>query len=156
MLPAPVPPPPVQPPPQQVLQERSLYFTQIDRAGMIFRSRVNRRLPASDTPMTDVLRSLMEGPNEDEIRRGLFTLIPPGTQIISATVQGGTAHINFNENFRYNTYGVEGYIGQLRQIIYTVTEFPAVTDVQILIEGRPVDFLGEGIWIGSPIRRGQF
>jgi spore germination protein GerM len=154
MLPAPVQP--VQPPLPPALQERSLYFTQIDRAGIIFRSRVNRSLPVSDTPMTDVLRELMEGPNEDEQRRGLFTLIPPGTQILSATVQHGTAHINFNENFRYNTYGVEGYIGQLRQIIYTVTEFPAVTDVQILIEGRPVDFLGEGIWIGGPIRRGQF
>ncbi|MCL2601639.1 MAG: GerMN domain-containing protein [Treponema sp.] len=123
---------------------------------MILRSKVSRRLPVSDTPMSDVLRVLVEGPNQDEASRGILSLIPAGTQFLSASVKDGTAFINFSDDFMYNTYGVEGYLGQLNQIIYTATEFPGVTDVQILIDGRPVDFLGVGIWIGSPIRRGQF
>jgi len=167
---APVPPPPAPqpaapPPPVAVApaeqglvesRERFLYFTQVDRGGMVFRSRVSRSLPVSATPMTDVLNALIAGPSEDERRRGLITLIPEGTNIISTTVREGTAYINFSEEFRYNSYGVEGYLGQLRQIIYTATEFPNVTDVQILIDGRRVDFLGEGIWVGNPIRRGMF
>jgi len=103
--------------------------------------------------MTDVLHALIAGPSADEERRGLISLIPPDTRVLSATVRGETAYINFSEDFQYNTYGVEGYAAQLREIIYTVTEFPNVRRVQILIEGRRVDFLGEGIWIGSPVSR---
>ena len=149
----PVPPPALPPGPVE-LRERTLYFTQIDRGGNIFRAGVSRSLPVSATPMTDVLLALIAGPNEDERRRGLISLIPPGTQILSATVRAETAYINFTEDFLYNTYGADGYVGQLRQLIYTVTEFPNVNDVQILIEGQRVEFLGKGIWIGSPIRRG--
>jgi spore germination protein GerM len=103
--------------------------------------------------MVDVLTILIQGPNTEEQRQGLVTLIPRGTRILAARVQGTTAYISFSEEFQYNTYGVEGYAAQLRQIVWTVTEFPDVKDVQILIEGRRVDYLGEGIWIGSPVNR---
>lgn len=135
------------------LRERALYFTQVDRSGSILRVKVNRRLPVSDSPMLDVIQALVAGPNAEEKQKGLISLIPPGTRILSATVRGNTAYINFSEDFQYNTYGVEGYAGQLRQIVFTVTEFPNVNDVQILIESRRVDYLGEGIWIGSPLSR---
>jgi spore germination protein GerM len=103
--------------------------------------------------MLDVLRALLQGPSAEEQRRDLISLIPQGTRILSATVRGDTAYISFSEEFQFNTYGVEGYAAQLRQIVWTVTEFSTVTDVQILIEGRRVDYLGEGIWIGSPVNR---
>jgi spore germination protein GerM len=103
--------------------------------------------------MLDALNVLLQGPTGEEQRRGLVSLIPSGTRILSATVRGSTAYISFSEEFQYNTYGVEGYAAQLRQIIWTATEFSNVRDVQILIEGRRVDYLGEGIWIGSPISR---
>ncbi|MDR3124205.1 MAG: GerMN domain-containing protein, partial [Treponema sp.] len=67
-----------------------------------------------------------------------------------------TAYLSFSEDFQFNTYGVEGYIGQLRQIIWTATEFPNISDVQILIEGRRIDYLGERIAIGSPLGRDAF
>jgi spore germination protein GerM len=103
--------------------------------------------------MVDALNILIQGPNTEEQRQGLVTLIPQGTRILAARVQGSTAYISFSEEFQYNTYGVEGYAAQLRQIVWTATEFQGVKDIQILIEGRRVDYLGEGIWIGSPIGR---
>jgi len=135
------------------MRERTLYFTQVDRSGSIFRVKAERKLPVSNSPMTDALNALISGPNEEESRRGLISLIPPGTKMLSVTVRGNTAIINFSEDFLYNTYGVEGYAGQLRQIVFTATEFPNIRDVQILIEGRDIHYLGEGIWIGSPISR---
>lgn len=135
------------------LRDRVLYFSQVDRSGSILRVKVNRKLPVSDSPMTDVIQALVAGPTADEKRRGLISLIPQGTRMLSATVRGETAYISFSEDFQYNTYGVEGYAGQLRQIVFTATEFLNVKDVQILIEGRRLDYLGEGIWIGSPISR---
>ena len=142
-----------QEPAAETQRDRVLYFIQVDRGGTILRVRVDRKLPTSNSPMTDVLQALIAGPNGDETQKGLISLIPPGTKMLSAAIRGTTAYISFSEEFQYNTYGVEGYAGQLRQIVFTATEFPNVKDVQILIEGRRVDYLGEGIWIGSPINR---
>ncbi|MDR0472817.1 MAG: GerMN domain-containing protein [Treponema sp.] len=143
----------ISPQPGPELRERAVYFSQVDRGGSILRVKVSRRLPVSDSPMTDAIRELIAGPSADEKNQGLISLIPPGTRILSATVRGTTAYISFSEDFQYNSYGVEGYAGQLRQVIFTATEFSNVNDVQILIEGRRIDYLGEGVWIGSPLGR---
>jgi len=141
------------PGPQAELRDRALYFIQVDRDGSILRVRADRRLPASASPMTDALQALLAGPSEEERGRGLISLIPPGTRILSASIRDDTAFINLSDDFQYNTYGVEGYAGQVRQLVLTATEFPNIRNVQILIEGRRIDFLGEGVWIGSPISR---
>ena len=149
-------PPPAAAPaaPRPVEQrERVLYFTQVDRDGTILRVKANRKLPVSDSPMKDVIQALITGPSSEEKNRGLISLVPPAAKILSATVRGDTAYISFSEDFQYNTYGVEGYAGQVRQVVFTATEFPNVKSVQILIEGRRVDYLGEGVWIGSPLSR---
>jgi spore germination protein GerM len=80
-------------------------------------------------------------------------MIPPGSRLLSVTIRGETAYISFSEEFQFNTYGAEGYASALRQVVWSVTEFSNIKDVQILIEGRRVDYLGEGIWIGSPVSR---
>ena len=148
----------LQPEPQTPVQtrDRNIYFTQIDKDGQILHSRVTRRLPVSDSPMQDALNAMLIGPTAAELNRGLLNLIPQNTRILNATVRGSTAYISFSEDFLFNTFGVEGYVAQLRQIVWTVTEFSNVSDVQILVEGRRLDYLGEGIWIGSPISRQSF
>lgn len=148
--------PPVQQTPDistETRRERALYFMQVDPDGTIVRIRTVRNLAVTDSPMIDVLNNLLQGPSLEEISRGLISLIPQGTRLLAATVRGSTAYINFNENFLFNEYGVEGYAGQLRQIVWTVTEFSNIRDVQILIEGRRLDYLGESVWIGSPVGR---
>lgn len=144
-----------QPAPVQT-RERNVYFTHIDKDGQILQSKVTRRIPASDSPMVDTLNVMFAGPTADELKRGILNLIPRNTRILSAAVRGSTAYISFSEDFLFNTFGVEGYVAQLRQIVWTVTEFSNVNDVQVLIEGRRLDYLGEGIWIGSPINRQSF
>lgn len=137
-------------------RERNVYFTHIDKDGQILQSKVTRRIPVSDSPMVDTLNVMFAGPTADELKRGILNLIPRNTRILSAAVRGSTAYISFSEDFLFNTFGVEGYVAQLRQIVWTVTEFSTVNDVQVLIEGRRLDYLGEGIWIGSPINRQSF
>jgi hypothetical protein len=155
--PSEIKPPPLQNPPEEkpaiANRDRSLYLMKLDHDGTIVRTKVSRSLPVSASPMMDSLNALLAGPNADEKRKGLESLIPQGTEILSATVRGSTAYISFSEDFQFNIYGVEGYAAQLRQIVWTVTEFPNVKDVQILLEGRRIDYLGEGIWIGSPLSR---
>ena len=143
------------PPPVQT-RERDIYFAQINSDGQILQSKASRRLPITETPMQDVLGAMLSGPNVDELNRNVINFVPRNTRLLSATVRGSTAYLNFSEDFMFNTFGVEGYVAQLRQIVWTVTEFPNVRDVQILIEGQRLDYLGDGIWIGSPIGRGSF
>jgi spore germination protein GerM len=129
----------------------------IDDDGVIVRQEVKRQISVSDSPLLDSLDALLKGPNEDELRHKLISLVPAGTKLLSAQVKGSTAVLNFNEAFMYNHYGIEGYAGQLKQIVFTATSFPNVQDVQILIEGEKHDYLGgEGVYIGRPLSRSSF
>jgi spore germination protein GerM len=135
----------------------SLFFVRIDDDGIIVRQEVKRQIAVSDSPLLDSLAALLKGPSEDEIRKKLVSLVPQGTKLLSAQVRGSTAFLNFNEAFMYNHYGIEGYAGQLKQIVYTATSFPTVQDVQILVEGEKHDYLGgEGVYIGKPLSRNSF
>jgi spore germination protein GerM len=134
-------------------QNRPLYFIQVDREGTILRSPVVRPIAVSGSPLQDALRTLIQGPTVEEIGRGLISLIPEGTRLLSVTIRGQTAFINLSEEFRFNHYGIEGYVAQVNQIVWTATEFSTVNDAQLLIDGQRVDWLVEGLWIGSPLKR---
>ena len=142
--------------PDPAMQTRVVYFTQVDSNGQIHQARVTRRLPASSTPMQDALNAMLTGPTSEEISRGIINLVPQNTKILSATIRENTAVLSFSEDFMFNTFGVEGYIAQMQQVIWTVTEFQNVHDVQILIEGSRHDYIGEGIYIGSPVNRQSY
>ncbi len=135
----------------------SLYFVTIDAAGSVNRKKIERKIPYTNIPLTRAINSLLEGPSLEESDKGNMTLIPKGTKLISASVKNGVAYLNFNDKFEFNSVGVEGYLGQLQQIVFTATAFSTVNSVQILIENEKKDYLGsEGVWIGTPLTRNSF
>lgn len=138
--------------------ELQLCFVNIDGDGSVVRQVIKRKVPKSDSPLTTAINLLLKGPDSTiSGERNLMSLIPAGTKLLSAKVQGGVAYLNFNEAFEINTYGVEGYIHQLEQIVYTATAFSTVNSVQFLIEGEKRDYLGsEGVLIASPLSRSSF
>jgi len=83
--------------------------------GSLIRTKSSRSIRVSDSPLNDVLQSLLAGPTEAERNRGVISAIPPGSRLLSATVKDGIAYLNFNDAFQFNTYGVEGYTAQLNQ-----------------------------------------
>lgn len=138
--------------------EYQLCFVTIDGDGSVGRKMIKRSVPKSDSPLTYSINLLLQGPDTTKsAEKNCMTLIPSGTKLLSAKVSDGVAYLNFNENFEINSYGVEGYIHQLEQIVYTATVFSTVKSVQFLIEGEKRDYLGsEGQWIGSPLSRSSF
>ena len=138
--------------------ELQLCFVNIDGDGAVVRQVIKRQVAKSDSPLTTAVNLLLQGPDTTKsAERNCMTLIPAGTRLLSAKVSGGVAYLNFNEAFEINTYGVEGYIHQLEQIVYTATAFSTVNSVQFLIEGEKRDYLGsEGQWICSPLSRSSF
>jgi hypothetical protein len=154
ILPVPADVPNIPPPNTQAC---TLYFIKVDHNGDIHRVPVQRFFPVTASPMTDALNALLAGITaEEEQQQDIISLIPDKTKIISASIQQGTAYISFNEDFLYSPYGVDGYAGQLKQVIWTATEFPTVKNVQILINGRKESYLGDSIWIGAPLNRENF
>lgn len=134
-----------------------VWFVEIKGDGSVSRKEMVRDSPATDSPLTASIWALLSGPNAAERTKGCDTLIPDGTKLISAVVKNGVANLNFSDEFQYNRYGVEGYMGQLMQIVYTATAFPSVDSVQFLVEGERGEYIGsEGVWIGSPLSRSSF
>jgi len=146
---APVSTPPVKP---AETRDRSIYLIQKSNMMLV---KVNRNLNVSNTPLQDSINALLAGPTPDEIMRGIESFVPEGSRLLSARVDDstGTARLSFNQEFTYNTRGREGCAAQIKQIVWTATEFPNVRNVQFLIDGKEVDFLSEGVVIRNPIGR---
>lgn len=139
------------------LRAFTLYWISIDNDGTILRHAKTHLIPQSDSPLTDALTVLLQHPTRESEKNDLLSLIPSGTQLRSVRVQDGIAFIDFSDEFQFNQYGIEGYLAQLAQVVFTATEFPTVNAVQFLIEGQKKEYLGsEGVWIGTPLTRNLF
>ncbi len=144
-------------PVQPAVLPTKLCFVTIDGDGSVSRREMTRNLPKNDSPLTAALNALLSGPDLSELEKGCMTLIPDGTRLLSAAVKNKVATLNFSEEFEYNRYGVEGYLGQLMQVVYTAAAFPTVESVQFLIEGQRKEYIGsEGVWIGTPLSSTSF
>ncbi len=134
-----------------------IYFLKVNTSGQILLKSSIRRIDFANAPLSQSINTLILGPDAEEINKDSISLIPQGTRLLSARIEDGTAYLNFNEAFRFNQLGREGSLAQLKQIVYTATEFSSIQRVQILIEGSVKDYLGgEGFYIGSPLERSSF
>ena len=139
------------------VSNQKLCFVYIGEDGVVSRKIITREVEKNDSPLVTNINLLIKGPNPSEAAKGYKSLIPSGTRLLSASVRDGIAYLNFSEDFEFNYVGVDGYLGQLMQIVYTATEFSTVKGVQFLIEGQKKEYLGsEGVWIGTPLARNSF
>jgi len=135
------------------VRDSILYFIVINDDGSTMLKKTARSIRYTDSPLTSTIKSLLTGVSSSELNSSFISLIPEKTVLKKLWISDGTAYMDFSENFLFNSFGLEGYMGQLKQIIYTATEFPTVKRVQILIEGQVKSYLGEGIFIGNPLTR---
>lgn len=134
-----------------------LCFISISDDGKILRKEIDRSIDKTNMPLTAAMGALLKGPDASESSKGMVSLIPPGTRLLGASVKDRVATINLSEEFLYNSKGVEGYYGQLMQIVFTATAFSNIESVQFLVEGEKLDYLGsEGVFIGAPLPRSTF
>jgi hypothetical protein len=129
----------------------SVCFIKADAARTITGVKVNRYYLDDSPPLVEVINELLSGPTDSEKEEGLVSFIPSGTRLLLYRTLGSTSYLSLSENFMINEYGAEGYRLQLIQVIETLKEFP-IQEVQFLIEGKKIDYLGENNWIGSPLQ----
>lgn len=145
------------PPRARSARQQRLFFAAVSDTGGIAVTGVTRAVADTAAPLTETLKTLLAGPDAGELNQGLITLIPPAATLNRVYVSDRVAYVDVSESFRFNPLGREGLDAQLQQVVLSATEFPGVEMVQILIDGRRVDFLGpEGTYIGEPIGRATF
>lgn len=136
------------------MRTSTLYFVNLNNENEILLQGIKRPIYYDDSPLTETLTALLSGLTSSELNKGLLSLIPTGTEIRGITVSNMTATIDFNEALSFNNFGREGLEAELKQIVFTATEFSTVDKVQILINGQKKQFLGaEGVFIGGPLTR---
>ena len=142
---------------ENLVELRRIFFIVVDGAGEIQLKGVLRPVYQTESPLTKTIDTLLQGPAAAELSQGLISLIPPSARLNQVYVDHRTAFVDFSEGFRFNSFGIEGYDSQLKQVVFTATEFSTVDAVQILIDGDRLEFLGpEGLFIGNPLTRDSF
>jgi germination protein M len=119
---------------------------------------VQREIPSTPRIALATLRELVDGPSAaDETRiDGISTVVPASTLVLGVTIDDGLATVDLSREFESGG-GSLSMFGRLAQVVYTVTQFPTVDEVQLELDGRPVTvFSGEGIEIDGPMTRADF
>lgn len=134
-------------PQKEALKEINVFFS--DEEGLHIKAEKRRVRKASlDAEVKEALEALIEGP-----RSGLASAIPEGTRLLGVKVKGPTAFIDFSsEIIKNHPGGSSGELQTIYSIIDTVAlNFPAIKEVQILVEGKKEETLAGHIDISLPL-----
>lgn len=100
------------------------------------------------------LEFLLAGPNGEEAQKGYYSQIPSGVRMLGVWVENKIARADLSRELEQYGGGAARVQGILKQIVYTLTEFPQISKVKILIEGHEREYLGpEGYIIDRPLGR---
>ena len=82
---------------------------------------------------------------------------PPGTQVLSASIDGSTATIDLSKQVEQQAGGTFGENGEFKALVYTMTAIRGINAVQILVEGSRLETLPGGhIELDQPLHRSDF
>lgn len=97
-----------------------------------------------------VVEALIKGTDTPHLT-GIF---PKGTKVNRVTVQNGMATVDFSpelvERFVGGSTGEEMLVGSL---VNTLTEFPEITSVQIIVNGKAIETISGHLDISAPFAR---
>jgi hypothetical protein len=94
------------------------------------------------------LQLLIDGPPAGS---GLSRTLPQETQVLALDVVDGQATVDFSGEIMNNSYGSSGEALMLGSIVNTLTAFPEIDSVWILVDGQPPGSLGGHIDISEPL-----
>jgi spore germination protein GerM len=128
-----------------------VYFARGEYLGV-----VTRTVPETTAIARAAMEELLAGPNTTEQGWGFGSEVPEGTQLLGLTIDGGTARVDLSGEYESGG-GTLSMTMRLAQVVYTLTQFPTVERVVLMMDGEVVDvFGGEGIMLDEPQERGDY
>jgi len=133
---------------QAALKEVDIYFGSADGEHLLAEKRQIRQGP-KELEIKEILTILINGPRSSDFGR----TIPDGTRVLDVSVKGRTAFADFSSEIMKNhPGGSSGELETIYSIVNSITlNFPEITDVQILVEGKKEETLAGHIDISLPI-----
>ena len=91
---------------------------------------VKRDEPSTPRIATAAVQSLLAGPSPREQSAAVGSQIPAGTQLLGLTIEDGVATVDLTSEFESGGGSASMNI-RIAQVVYTLTQFPAVDSVEI-------------------------
>jgi len=134
-----------------------LFFFKLDDQGQVILKSVLRPVNADRVTLEEAIQEILKGPSSADLDKGYLSLVPDGSVLNGVKIVSNTARLDFSEEFSFNPLGYEGFNAQLKQLVYTATEFQNVDQVLFTINGELRDYInGEAIYTGDPLSRDSF
>ena len=126
----------------------SVYYPDVNATGLVAVTK-NVKVKGQDKYKAAV-EALLAGTDD----KRLTTVFPKKTKLLKVAVSGSTARVDFDKNltagFVGGSTGEEMLVGSL---VNTLTEFPEIKKVQILVEGKEIDSLSGHLDLSKPVSR---
>jgi germination protein M len=113
-------------------------------------------VPATIDVAANAIRALIAGPTPGQQAAGLSSSVPTDTLLLGITIDDGLAKIDLSREFEAGG-GSFSMISRLAQVVYTLTQFPTIDEVEFWLDGTPVTvFSAEGLLLEEPVGRGDY
>ena len=106
--------------------------------------------PRTGTTPADALRRLMAGLTGAEVARAFRTYIPTGTRVRRLAVAGNVATADLSPRF-LTARSDEQVLVAATQVVGTLSAFPSIARVRLLVGGRPVVRTIAGVHLDRPL-----
>lgn len=115
---------------------------------------VNTKIPWEEGIAKATVRSLIKGNDiEQKISKsGLHGVLPQNTEIRGMSIKDGLCRVDFSKNI-LNTENYEQEQNMISALTYTLTEFPTIDRVEVLVEGKQLSTLSKGYAINTAFER---
>jgi spore germination protein GerM len=126
------------------------YFLRDEKVAPVAREAVGVATAAA------AIDALLAGPTPAEQAIGLSSTVPAGTSRLGLTIHDRIATVDLSREFESGG-GSASMQGRVAQVVFTLTQFPAVDAVTFWVDGRPLTVLGgEGLLLDKPQRRSDW
>ncbi len=125
----------------------TIYFCLPTPQGRILYVPVTRVLQPVKEHHVAALKELLDGPRQGS---GLFSDIPPGTELLSLHLEEDLAIIDLSAELLTYEGGRTGAENMLNQILLTLVQLEGVGKVQLLVEGEKIT-LPDGLDLSNPL-----
>ena len=128
-------------------REVVLYFADSNGSGL---KKENRVIPKNEGVAKDVINELIKGPDDSS----LFPTLPASAILQDINIKDGVCIVDFNGEFLSDS--LDGSIDEelmIFSLVDSLTQFPTITEVKILVDGKEQNMMMGGIDLSQNISR---
>jgi len=104
-------------------------------------------------PIRFAVGELLKGPNETEKKKGFFTEIPSGTELLGVSRRQSVITVDMTKKFASGG-GSTSMTQRVEQLKRTVYALDKKHQLRVSIEGKPLDVMGgEGLEVNDTLKR---